>query len=268
MYDMIWRKPVTTKDFISGYFFYKQCDWNLCPRYEHNFNIELLKENDTVFLNLDNFEEMINYLSIVNPSVKFILVTQNSDRDFTREMFNSIEKYVNKIYALNCNFRDEKVCKIPIGFNDHSTEVLELEDFTFKPKDNLVYMNFTIQNYFTRIHCNNYFRQFPWVVVENDFLSQKDFYNKLNTFKYCIAPRGTGIDTHRLYESLLYGVIPIVVKSELDDLYDKFPILLVDKWEDITYDFLIDNYDKLLENYFNWLKDNPNWYKSDYWIKK
>jgi hypothetical protein len=183
-------------------------------------------------------------------------------------MFNSIKKYVNKIYAINCNFDNEMVHKIPIGFNDHSTEVLEKEDFTFNQKDNLVYMNFKPHHHVERTPCFDYFKKFDWVITESNILPINDFYNTLRTFKYCISPRGTGIDTHRLYESLLYGVIPIVTKSCLDELYHKFPILIVDKWEDVTYDFLVDNYEQRISDYFKWLEENPNWYKSDIWIKK
>ena len=83
-----------------------------------------------------------------------------------------------------------------------------------------------------------------------------------------MAPRGAGIDTHRLYESLLFGVIPIVKSSELDDLYQQFPIIIVDKWEDITYEFLIENYEENLKKYFEWFENNKDWFKSEYWIKK
>lgn len=263
-----WRQPITEKDFLSGFFSYKHCDWNLCIRYPRNFDISTVKDNDSIFLNLDHIYEFISFLDMVKPNAKFTLVTQNSDNDFTLDMYNRIEQYVNKIYAINCNFSGgEKMVKVPIGFNDHSTEVLENQDFTFVDKTNFAYMNFRIQNHHSREHCYNYFTQFDWVNVEYTELSQNDFYTKLKSFKYCISPRGTGIDTHRLYEALLYGVIPVVVKSELDDLYSKFPILVVDQWEDVTYDFLNDNYQQNLSNYFKWFEENPNWYKTEYWLK-
>jgi len=265
---MNWRIPVTKKDFISGYFYYKLCDWNVCPRYNQNLSVLDINENDLVFLNLDYIEQFVNYLDNNLPINKFILVTQNSDRDFTQQMFNSIEKYVNKIYAINSLVSNEKLIKIPLGFNDHSTEILENEDFTFNNKEKLVYVNFKLHHHSDRPKCFEYFSNFNWVDIEDSIISTKDFYDKLRTFKYCISPRGTGIDTHRLYESLMYGVIPIVKKSTLDDLYSNFPIVLVDKWEDVTYEFLINNYDKNLSNYFSWLSKNPNWYKSENWIKK
>ena len=104
-------------------------------------------------------------------------------------------------------------------------------------------------------------------MIENDILPLKDFYNKLKTFKYCVSPRGTGIDTHRVYECLLYGVIPIVKKSTLDDLYENLPVLLVDKWEDVTYELLVNSYDENMSKYFEWKNNNTDWYTSKSWIK-
>lgn len=263
----MWRQPNTKEDFLSGYFYYKKCEWSICPRYTNNFIISEIKDNDLVFINLDYFEQFLNFLRINNIKSKFILVTQNSDRDFTEKMFNEIDIYVNKILAINCTFTNKKVIKIPLGFNDHSTEILENENFDFIDKKNLVYMNFKVHHHPDRKKCYDYFSQFDWVTKEST-ISIEEFYKNLKTFKYCISPRGTGIDTHRLYECLLYGVIPIVTKSSLDDLYSNFPILLVDNWQDVNYEFLIKNYDYNLNQYFEWKKKNPDWYRSSSWIKK
>lgn len=40
---------------ISGKAFYELCSWNLCNRYEINYNSDLIKDGDFIFLNLDNF---------------------------------------------------------------------------------------------------------------------------------------------------------------------------------------------------------------------
>jgi hypothetical protein len=265
---MNWRIPETKNDFISGYFYHKLCDWSVCPRYEQKFDLSKLKLDDLVFINLDYFENFINYLNSNTINFKFILVTQNSDRDFTKPMFDLIDKYVSKVLVINCNFLHEKVYKIPLGFNDHATEFLDKEDFTFFEKSNLIYMNFKLHHHNSRPICFDYFSKFDWVDKEDGILTLKNFYNKLKTYKYCLSPRGTGIDTHRVYECLLYGVIPIVVKSTLDDLYKDLPVLLVDKWEDVTYDFLINSYQDKISEYFIWKENNQDWYKSKNWIRK
>lgn len=263
-----WSVPISLNtNFISGYTYNKLCKWSVCPRYTQNFDINSLLEDDLVFLNLDYFESFVNYLSSNNPKNKFILVTQNSDRDFTSQMFESIKGYTSKILAINCTVSDDMIVKIPIGFNDQATAVLDTKDFTFIDKSNLIYMNFKLHHHSDRPVCYDYFKQFDWVDIENGIIPFGEFYDKLRTFKYCLAPRGTGIDTHRLYESLLFGVIPIAKKSELDDLYENFPILIVNDWNEVTPDFLNDNYDSNILKYKMWIEENKDWFLPEYWIK-
>ena len=267
---MIWHVPQNLKlYFISGYTFYKKCKWSVCPRYKQVFIPEQVQPDDLVFLNLDYVEHFVNFISKNRPKSKFRILTHNSDRDFTYDLFLKLKDFCNKIYAINCTFQDEMVVKIPIGFNDQSTEFLDSQDFNFIEKKNLIYLNFRSGHHFSRRDCVDYFNQFDWVELtdEKNYMPVNDFYEKLKTFKYCISPRGAGIDTHRLYESLMFGVIPIVKKSELDDLYINLPILLVDDWSDITKEFLEKNYEKNLSEYFDWKKNNQNWYLPDYWIK-
>ena len=81
---------------------------------------------------------------------------------------------------------------------------------------------------------------------------------------FIIAPLGFGLDTHRAWEGLMMGSIPIVKKSKLDYLYEDLPVLIVKEWSDINMTFLHDtihdfkdkhkkgiyNYDKLLLSYW------------------
>jgi hypothetical protein len=59
------------------------------------------------------------------------------------------------------------------------------------------------------------------------------YYKKMATHKFVVAPRGNGWDTHRLWEALYLGCVPIVESSVLDPLYSKLPILIVKRWADL-----------------------------------
>ena len=62
--------------------------------------------------------------------------------------------------------------------------------------------------------------------------------------RYVISPRGNGIDTHRVWEALYLGVIPVAERSALTGLYSPLPILLVDDLQGITKEFLDSEYPK------------------------
>jgi len=264
---MNWTVPDKLEtDFISGFTFYKKSRYNLCPRYKQSIAMDI-GEEEIIFINLDHYQQFCQFVKQNNLNNKFTILTHNSDRDFTKEMFFLLEKNIKKVYAINCTFQHENVIKIPLGFNDQSTAVLDSKNLSFIKKDRLVYLNFKKHHHNDRVTCFNYFSQFDWVDKEESVLSYSDFYDKLNTYKYCISPRGTGIDTHRLYESILFGVIPIVKTSDLDDLYEKLPILLVNDWNEITQKFLIENYNTLLEKLLKWRDENKTWFLPDFWIK-
>lgn len=258
---------------ISGYNYNKMCEWHICPRYEQKFEHNLIKENDFVFLNLDYFEQFINFIIKNRPLYKFILVTQNSDRNFTKEMFNYIEPFINKLYAINATFQSEKLIKVPLGFNDDAINYINKIEKQ-ESKENLIYCNFKICHHPERQECFHHFSKFDWVDIYPDGMNNikqlpfEDFYNTLKTYKYCIAPRGAGIDTHRTYESIFFGVIPIVKRNELSDLYENMPILLIDEWTEITKEFLEENYEEYYSKLINWCEKNKNWYTTEYWILK
>jgi hypothetical protein len=62
--------------------------------------------------------------------------------------------------------------------------------------------------------------------------------------RYALCPRGCGMDTHRFYECIYLGCIPIVVRTHtvFDRLYAAFPCLVVERWEDVTVELLDQSY--------------------------
>lgn len=63
--------------------------------------------------------------------------------------------------------------------------------------------------------------------------------------QYVLAPRGTGVDTHRFYEAIYLRSVPIVVRtnSAFDRLYTVFPCLLVAERTDVTAELLDREYE-------------------------
>eukprot|EP00929_Paragymnodinium_shiwhaense_P018893 TRINITY_DN13057_c0_g4_i2.p1 TRINITY_DN13057_c0_g4~~TRINITY_DN13057_c0_g4_i2.p1 ORF type:complete len:381 (-),score=30.52 TRINITY_DN13057_c0_g4_i2:453-1595(-) len=55
-------------------------------------------------------------------------------------------------------------------------------------------------------------------------LSRDDFWRRIGKHKFVAAPVGRGLDTHRLWEVLVLGSVPVVRTSSLDRLYSTFPV--------------------------------------------
>jgi hypothetical protein len=98
------------------------------------------------------------------------------------------------------------------------------------------------------------------IFYETNKISRKETWLNQCNYSFVISPHGNGLDCHRTWEALCLGSIPIVKKSNISDLFDDLPVLIIDNWFDIKEDLLIKtihdfknkqfNYDKLLLKYW------------------
>ena len=78
-------------------------------------------------------------------------------------------------------------------------------------------------------------------------LNQYDLFIERSKFVFLFAPLGQGLDTYRMWEGLIFGNINIVETSPLDKLYKQhpqLPVVIVNKYEDITSAMLLKWYNK------------------------
>jgi hypothetical protein len=84
-----------------------------------------------------------------------------------------------------------------------------------------------------------------WVTKDaGDYSSdgRNHYLRQLATHQFVLAPRGNGIDTHRIWEAIYMGAVPVVrfvpeMHRQWRDV-DRLPILFVDDWSQLTEDFL------------------------------
>ena len=81
-------------------------------------------------------------------------------------------------------------------------------------------------------------------------------YQKTLESRYALCPRGCGVDTHRFYECIYLGCVPIVTRTNtvFDRLYAPdtgFPCLVVERWTDVTEELL----DRLYPECFARMRD-------------
>jgi hypothetical protein len=239
--------------FISGELFQQKCKWNIDNRYPiRKWSLFLeIKKGDRIFMKLNDIP---SFLSIAKSIlVPLDIVIHNSDESFTQEMFNMLKPHSRRIYAVNC--LTPYAISLPLGFRDHQyTSHHTLKSVIAEPdveRSIKCLVNFLIStNPSIRQPVFDFFKDKSFCTVQ-DYTSydyQKslshsdsetmqrriDFYRTLKRTKFAICPQGTGMDTHRVYECIVLGVIPIVLSSPLNELYSKFPIWIVNSWEEVT----------------------------------
>jgi hypothetical protein len=82
------------------------------------------------------------------------------------------------------------------------------------------------------------------LVFERPQSNFEEYLKHLSTFKYAICPPGNGIDSHRIWECLYLGVIPIVKRSVFTEkLKEKIPcVIILNSWTEFSPQVLRNTY--------------------------
>ena len=86
------------------------------------------------------------------------------------------------------------------------------------------------------------------------------FLEEIYHHSFCLSPEGNCADSHRTWEALYLGTIPIVKKSKAMSWFEDLPILQVDRWEQINDSFLKDQYEIMSKKQYNFQKLKMSYY--------
>jgi hypothetical protein len=227
---------------ISGRGFANISTWIFDNRYSDKAFSPLASTNgDRVFINGDMLDEFLKKktLNIFSKGKKFIYLIHNSDLAFDEARLYKLLPHAIHVYAINTTIRHPQLTSIPIGFADKTLDFVK----TFKPKtverDIEIYLNVNIgslneHRFRVRKACAEAFIDDPRVVAKTN-RSLEEYFDDLCRSKFVLCPQGTGIDTHRIYEAILCGATPVVLRSTLDHLYEWLPVCILDSWTDPLY---------------------------------
>jgi len=122
-------------------------------------------------------------------------------------------------------------------------------------KSHLAYLNFNISNYPSeRNIVSHLFLKEKWVKsgdIESTMNGRKKYLEEIRSSKFVFCPRGNGIDTHRLWETLYMGSIPIVKYENTHHLFTDLPILFVKDWTEVNQKLLDEKYDEIINKEWN-----------------
>ena len=135
-----------------------------------------------------------------------------------------------------------------------------------KNDKNLVYMNFNVNTHPERHEVLKMFQNKHWVtqgIIENTIQGRTRFLREIRNHTFVLCPRGNGIDTHRLWETLYMGSIPIVKRDVVNHEFQDLPICFISEWNEVNIQFL--EKEKVRIHSTQWSLDKL---KVSYWINK
>lgn len=211
-----------------------------------------------------------------------VVILQNSWLD---------NKLVKCCYTWNKSTNHEKLHCLPIGLNysRHFDSITEwLNNKQTSPPSKLLSVNYSphtnsVRGELVEKAKNNWsefcdildfipFKKSFWKKsnIEGKIkvdISNPECYEQMSRYKFILSPPGAGEDTHRTWEALYVGCIPIVKSSLLNSLYEDLPVIIINDWGEITKEFLEEEFKKIQE------KKQRKEYKFEklgisYWLNK
>lgn len=226
----------------------------------------------------------------------FVLVTGDSDIRITDAVLRN-EKIQNILanphliqwFAQNLDVKHDKLQRMPIGMDYHTMQTAadywgpgiqspqrqEDDLFSiasrtpeFSKRSFMAYCNWTNSiNSIDRQECITKIQK-ELCVIEQRRVPRVQSWENQAKHMFVISPEGIGMDCHRTWEALLLGCIPVVKKSNYDEIFDDLPVWIVEDWSEFNSKNLIEkisyfckkkyNYNKLLLKYWSSKINNGN----------
>ena len=195
---------------------------------------ENFEPGSKIFIKVDLLNHYAEFLSKM--SVPFHLMTGRAAKSPSTSDIESILKNKNVVSWVGTNIPtlEDRIMQVPIGFPGlgkcRPNSYIDIPNIPDEKDINFLMTPLSKDTHSSR----NTLPKNSNLIVLEEKLKYLDYLNFLGRSKYSICPRGFGVDTHRVYESIVMGSIPIVLSSILDNLYSNIGCKILDSWEDIN----------------------------------
>lgn len=226
--------------YLSGDSFASICDVNLYGVEE--FSRAQIENAKSIFCQSEKLEEFL--IAHGDQISAEVLVFGNTDRDFY-EMNIEYPPSVKAVYLQNSHISNGFFHTLPIGIENlrygrNGQKSLFKKSFVEKKKNGKILVGPFSPTHPERLelsHWNNI--QHPRLQIITEHMRPKALATLASTFQFIACPRGNGTDTHRFWEALYRGSVPIVKRSAWSQSIDELgiPMIQLDSW----------NYDEFIE---------------------
>jgi hypothetical protein len=233
--QLIYRNSISSP-FISGDGLASICDFVINKEFDIDTFVRHDRNSRIVFCRSD----LVPELSRINfaPSPRRTLIAGNSDHYFTslsQIPYDGFESF----YLQNSLISNGKnIFTLPIGIENLSIGINGLPNNLKVTNDWNSRSTKVMVGPFSPTHTE---RKELVKVAEQETkvfeiikgpLLPKRFAQEMNEYKFVACPRGNGIDTHRFWETLYRGSVPIVIASKWSNSlkYLHLPLIEVSNW--------------------------------------
>ncbi len=238
-----------------------------------HFVLENVKSGSIIFCESEQASELqMQILSELE--VPIILILGNSDQNHDHSYsYLRTNPNVEKVFAQNMVTEIDGFYPLPIGLENawHANHgnITSFKKLSKVKRDRKSRIMWTFS-----VHTNVAVRskaalELLRVKVADKFgsISSKDHRKLLLTYSFVASPPGNGLDTHRTWEAMYLGCVPIVLRSYMADHFEKLglPIWVIDSYSELGS---LDEHDLELkyEEFKPRFESAALWF--DYWASK
>lgn len=234
-----YRRTLNTP-YLSGDFFRSLCDASLDDDSGTRRRFRAaLRTARSLFVKTDCLAEFLADHSR-HASTCRVLVTGNSDLEIL-EVPAGLPPQVRTWFAQNALVRSDLVQPLPIGLENQSLgqngvrrHFRRCTEAEVAAKRVRILASFAITTP-ERVNLLERLASSPRVDVF-DRVSPHRFQERIREYRFVAAPRGNGVDTHRLWEALYADAIPITRRTCWSESLraEGIPTLEIDDWEEVV----------------------------------
>ena len=211
-----------------------------------------LHNGETLFVcKIDFLEKDLKSIGQLKHDV--ILVTGNGDNPIDNSFRDKIPTNVISWYAQNALLIHPKIIPIPLGIENFEMSQRKGHGRTYKrageklrilsrvidiTPSKFIYSNFNLSTHAEhRLQLYDCINGISHIDVDEPLLTVTQFFDKILEYKMVLCPIGNGIDTHRVWEVLYAGRVPIVIKAgdyAIYELYSQLPIVILEDIHDLA----------------------------------
>ena len=229
-------------DFLSAERYQTWCDqiWSTDRRSEIPRDRSTPRAGTVVYTKADHTVPLFHQLR--RSRSRIVLVTAESDATIGDDVAATKPPQVGAWFSTNAE--SARARPLPLGLGNSYckvtnkaaalAEALEISGL----RDKLLYVNFrTSSNPAVRepLLANFSARgQGNWLTVRTEAIAPPDFLREMTRHKFVLSPAGNGIDSHRIWEALYTGTIPVVQNNSVFRDFASLPILFVDDLAEVN----------------------------------
>jgi hypothetical protein len=211
-------------------------------------DVRSLDESSTLFVYTHDLDAFMDVVWPRMTRAGQVLISHNSDHEVAArhlEWLDGPGRRLGRWFAQNASVAHAKLEPIPIGISNTmwphgNLRILAraMRRQARRSRTGLIFVQFSTSTHPSRVAAEAALTEnFPHAHVDGaPSLPWPRYLDTLGSHRFSACPRGNGLDTHRIWESLYLGVIPIIDRSVLTEHWRDvgLPIVIVDDWAEVT----------------------------------